>query len=67
MTELREYRAWVRAATRLSSALQMMDGVPFLGIGPDIRAECKEIWDKMDDLKGKIESKIEEMEKEGKE
>jgi len=64
MTSIKEYRAWIRAVTRLSVAASAMDGVPFLGIGPEFREECKEIWDKIDDLKHKMESKVEEIENE---
>jgi hypothetical protein len=64
MTAIQEYRAWVRAITRLSIAISAMDTVPFLGIGPEFRAECEELWERMDSLKSKMETRIEEMEKE---
>ena len=62
MTDMREYRAWVGAVTSLSNAIRLMDNVAFLGIGPDMRAECKEIWDRMDDLKSEMVRRIEQME-----
>jgi len=62
MTDIREYRAWVRALTELSTAIQIMDNVPFLGMGPEVRAECKDIWDRMDELKSKMVRRIEQME-----
>jgi len=38
-----------------------MDGVPFLGMGPGLRAECKDIGDRMDDLRAHIIAVIDEM------
>lgn len=64
MTDVLEYRAWVRAVTRLSIAINTMDAVPFLGIDPEIKAECYELWERMDALKRKVESRIEKIEKE---
>ena len=61
-TDTREYRAWVRAVTELSTAIHAMDNVPFLGMGPETRAECKDIRDRMDDLKSEMVRRIEQME-----
>ncbi len=64
MTDMREYRAWVRAVTKLSTATSLMDDVVFLGIDPSIQAECREIWNRMDELKSKMVRRIEQMEAE---
>lgn len=64
MTDIREYRAWVQSLTRLRIAMHAIDGVQFLGMSPEVRAECKEIWDRMDDLKSEMVRRIEQMEKE---
>ena len=67
MTDIRKirmYRAWVRALTELSTAIQAMDNVPFMGMGPEARAECKDIRDRMDDLKFEMVRRIEQMEAE---
>jgi len=61
MTRIEEYRAWVQSLTQLRVAMRAMDGVPFLGIGPELRAECKEIWDRMDDLRARLIAVIDEM------
>lgn len=62
MTDIREYRAWIRALTKLSDASIMMENTPFLGIDPDIKRELNEIWNKMDGLKHRMVRRIEDME-----
>ena len=62
MTDMREYRAWVRAVTKLSTAVNLMERIGFLGMDPNIRAECEEIWDRMDELKSEMMRRIEQME-----
>lgn len=62
MTDIKEYRAWVRAVTKLSTATSLMDDVAFLGIDQDIKTECREIWNRMYDLKSKMVRKIEQIE-----
>lgn len=64
MTDIKEHRAWVRAVTKLSAATSLMDDVAFLGIDPNIQAECREIWNRMDSLKHRMVHRIEEMESE---
>lgn len=64
MTDIREYRAWVRAVTKLSTATSLMDDVTFLGIDPNIQTECGEIWNRMDKLKSEMVRRIEQMEEE---
>ena len=64
MNDIREYRAWVRALTRISEARNIMDNVQFLGLDPDIRKECEEIWIRLDELSGRMSIRIEAMEKE---
>lgn len=64
MTDIKEHRAWVRAVTKLSTATSLMYDVAFLGIDPNIQAECGEIWNSMDSLKHRMLHRIEEMESE---
>ena len=64
MTDLIEHRAWVRAVTRISDARNIMDNVQFLGLDPDIRKECEEIWNRLDELSGRMMARIKEMEME---
>lgn len=64
MIDSKEYRTWVRAVTKLSTATNLMDDVTFLGIDPGMREECRGIWDRMDRLKHRMVRKVEEMEKE---
>lgn len=62
MTDIRRYRAWVRAMTKLSTATSLMIDVVIIGVDPNIQAECREIWNRMDEIKSEMERKIEQME-----
>lgn len=62
MTDKREYRTWVRAVTKLSTATSLMGDVGFLCIDSSIHAECREIWNRMDKLKSEMVRRIEQME-----
>lgn len=62
MTDIKEHRAWVRAVTKLSIATCLMDDVVFLGIDPNIQAECREIWNRMDEIEFEMVRRIEQME-----
>ena len=64
MTDMKEYRAWVRALTKLSTATSLMENVGFLGMDPNIQSECREIWIRMDELRSEMMRKIEQMEDE---
>ena len=63
MTDLIEHRAWVRAVTRISDARNIIDNVQFLGLDPDIRKECEDIWNRLDALSRRMVKRIEEMER----
>lgn len=65
MTDLIEHRAWVRAVTRISDARNIMDNVQFSRLDPDIRKECEDIWNRLDELSDRMMKRIEAMEKEG--
>ena len=64
MTDIREYRAWAQSLVRMKVAMRMMDEVPFLGMSPEIRAECKEIRDRMDDLAERMGGRLMELQHE---
>lgn len=62
MTDMREYREWVRAVTKLSTATSLMNDVVFLCIDPSIQAECSEILNRMYELRSEMVRRTEQME-----